>query len=50
MFFDPNMPPSEGVPMRKVRYHAKLEHEFVQNFKVLQEVFDAHSIQKVAYP
>jgi RP/EB family microtubule-associated protein len=46
IYFDPDTQLS-GVPLRKVRFHAKLEHEFVQNFKVLQGVFDAHSIQKV---
>ncbi|KAI9183330.1 microtubule integrity protein mal3 [Blastocladiella emersonii ATCC 22665] len=32
------------VPLRKVKFNAKHEFEYIQNFKVLQSVFDKHKI------
>jgi len=34
------------VPLSKVNYNAKLEYEYVNNFKVLQSVFDKMGIDK----
>jgi RP/EB family microtubule-associated protein len=35
------------VPLHKVKFDAKLEHEFVANFKVLQSLFDKFGIDRV---
>jgi hypothetical protein len=33
--------------MKKVNYDAKLEHDFIKNYKVLQTFFDKRQITKV---
>ena len=34
------------VPMQKVNWMAKYEHEFVSNFKILQQSFERNQVQK----
>ena len=34
------------VPMSKVRWDAKSEHEFVENYKIIQRVFDKKGVDK----
>jgi len=36
-----------SVPMKKVKFNAKQEHEFINNFKVLQASFKKMSVDKV---
>lgn len=36
------------VPMNRVKMNARHEYEFVANYKVMQNVFKAHKIEKVA--
>ncbi|KAI8865314.1 hypothetical protein GQ42DRAFT_129639 [Ramicandelaber brevisporus] len=35
------------VPLTKVKFGAKQEYEYVNNFKVLQQIFDKHQIPRV---
>ena len=35
------------IPMKKVKFDAKLEHEFIQNWKILQNGFKKCGIDKV---
>lgn len=35
------------VPMKKVKVQAKLEHEFIQNWKLLQNGFKKVGVDKV---
>ena len=36
------------VPLKKVLFDAKLEHDFIKNYKVLQSVFDKKQVTKVS--
>lgn len=36
------------VPLNKVKFNAIHEYEYVANFKVLQDAFDRHHIDKVS--
>lgn len=35
------------VPVKKVKFQAKLEHEFIQNWKILQTGFKKVGVDKV---
>jgi len=34
------------VPLRRVNFTTKLEYEYVQNYKILQQAFDKHGVEK----
>lgn len=36
-----------GARSKRVKWNTKLEHEYINNFKVLQEYFKALSVEKV---
>jgi hypothetical protein len=36
------------VAMKKVNFDAKLEHDFIKNYKILQALFDKRQITKVS--
>jgi RP/EB family microtubule-associated protein len=36
-----------NVPLSKVKFNAKAEHEYIENFKVLQRAFDRNKVNKV---
>ena len=38
------------IPLKKVKFSTKLEHEYIQNFKVLQASFKKMSVDKVSDP
>jgi RP/EB family microtubule-associated protein len=38
------------IPMNRVKMNAKHEYEFVANYKILQNIFKAHKIDKVGSP
>ncbi len=35
------------VPLHRVKFNAKMEYEYLDNFKVLQKAFTSHRIDKV---
>lgn len=35
------------ILLKKIKYNAKLEHEYIQNFKVLQASFKRMNVDKV---
>ena len=39
---------SDCVPMKKVKFGAKLEHEYISNFKILQNSFKKCGVEKVS--
>lgn len=38
---------SGSIPIKKVKFSTKLEHEFIQNYKLLQNSFKKTSVDKV---
>ena len=40
---------TDCIPMKKVKFDAKLEHEFIQNWKILQNGFKKCGIDKVGF-
>lgn len=36
-----------SVPMKRVKFRTNLEHEYIQNFKILQGAFKKMSVDKV---
>jgi hypothetical protein len=36
-----------SVPLKKVKFSTKLEHEYIQNFKILQATFNRLNVNKV---
>ena len=38
---------SDCVQLKKVKFRTKLEHEYIQNFKVLQAAFKRMTVDKV---
>ena len=38
------------VPMARVKMNAKHEYEFIGNFKILQNTFRSHKVEKVCTP
>jgi RP/EB family microtubule-associated protein len=40
-------PGSIGARSKRVKWSTKLEHEYINNFKVLQEYFKANSVEKI---
>ena len=35
-----------SLPMKKVKFNTNLEHEYIQNFKLLQQAFRRHGVDK----
>ena len=40
---------SAKMPIKRVKWKSKLEHEYIQNFKLLQESFKRTSCDKVSF-
>ena len=36
------------LPMSRVKFNARMEYEYLDNFKVLQKAFKSHGIDKVS--
>merc|ERR1719500_323041 len=36
-----------SIPMKKVKFSTKLEHEYIQNFKILQASFKKMNVDKI---
>lgn len=36
-----------SVPMKRVKFRTNLEHEYIQNFKILQGAFKKMNVDKV---
>jgi len=39
---------SGSVPLKRVKFKTNLEHEYIQNFKLLQAAFKKMSVEKVS--
>lgn len=39
-----------SVPMKRIKFKTNLEHEYIQNFKILQAAFKKMSVDKVNFP
>jgi len=39
-----------SVPVKRVKFRTNLEHEYIQNFKILQAGFKKMSVDKVHMP
>ncbi|CAF3845462.1 unnamed protein product [Rotaria magnacalcarata] len=48
-FMEMMFPGAIGTRSKRVKWNTKLEHEFINNFKVLQEYFKALSVEKVDF-
>lgn len=48
-FMEMLFPGSIGARSKRVKWNTKLEHEYINNFKVLQEYFKALSVEKVNF-
>ncbi|CAF1175268.1 unnamed protein product [Rotaria magnacalcarata] len=46
-FMEMMFPGAIGTRSKRVKWNTKLEHEFINNFKVLQEYFKALSVEKI---
>lgn len=40
---------SGSVPMKRVKFRTNLEHEYIQNFKILQGAFKKMNVDKVRF-
>jgi hypothetical protein len=40
---------SGSVPMKRVKFRTNLEHEYIQNFKILQAAFKKMNVDKVSW-
>lgn len=38
------------IPLKKVKFQAKLEHEYIHNFKLIQGSFKKMGVSKVCQP
>jgi RP/EB family microtubule-associated protein len=47
MFNSLHFPVADSVNLKKVKFRTNLEHEYIQNFKVLQAAFKKMNVDKV---